>query len=355
MITIIFTYRNRDISIVKKSIDTLQNQTSKAFKVVLVNYGSNASNTDLINNLITKYAFISIINCKTSKALWCKSRAVNIVLKQIETPYCFVADVDMLFHPTFIEKLEAFKKENTVTYFQVGFLTQEESLLNKSFEDYNINFKSNEEATGMTLFNTSDLLSINGFDEFYNGWGSEDTDVHIRLENKGVIVNFYNNKLYMLHQWHPKHYRTKNSLEPYHSYQEQVNNSYLKFTKDSKKTKANLKFAFGEYKESNYQSLKQPTVSYTITNKRAEIKGFIQNVLLQESDVVLQLTVIAGEEFKSLKQKLKKVFGKKTIAFLDMQTVNDLLLETIIYHLRNCPYKFKFNTEKEQIELIIKL
>src|SRR5690606_35891648 len=46
------------------------------------------------------------------------------------------------------------------------------------------------------------------FDEFYHFWGAEDTDVHVRLKNKGLVINFYDQKLLLLHQWHPS-YRSK--------------------------------------------------------------------------------------------------------------------------------------------------
>lgn len=354
MTTIIFTYRNRNITVVKNCLDSLKGQINKEFKVILVNYGSNEMFSRAISNLVSQYNFAKFINCRTQGELWCKSRAINIALKKCKTPYVFIGDVDMLFHPEFIEKLETLKKKQEATYFQVGFLSSVESKEIRSFENYKVSFKSNEEATGMTFFNTKDLLSINGYDEFFKGWGSEDTDVHIRLKNAGIQVNFYNHELLLLHQWHPKKYRTRQSLEPFHSHQEKINHAYLEFSKQSKITKANLKFGFGNYNESDYQALNNPGLELKCKNRRDEIKGLIHNILLNTENKVVKLTIFPDPEYKSVKQVVKKALSKKAIPFLSMQQTNDLLLETLVSQLGNCSYKYRFDQKVKSIELVLK-
>ena len=355
MTTIVLTYRNRDINIVTKCLNSFKHQTNKNFRLVIVNYGSNEKYTTLINETEKQYPFLSIINCKTQGQLWCKSRAINIALRQCETTYFFVGDIDMMYHPEFIEKLNAFKKNETVTYFQVGFLSQEESKLNKDFIDYIINFKSTYEATGMTFFKTVDLKSVKGYDEFYNGWGSEDTDVHIRLKNAGFTVDFFDKEILILHQWHAKHYRTKDSLEPFHSYLEVINYEYLQLTEKSKNILPNTKFDYGLYKDSDYDLLRNPEQSFTLTNKAAQVKAFINSILLKQSNTTIKLSIKEDEECKSIKQLVKGIVGKKTIKFLDMETVNNTLLETIISNLRNSPYHYKYNPRSKTINLTIKL
>ena len=82
-----------------------------------------------------------------------------MVLKHCKTPYFFVGDMDMIYHPNFVETLQKLTKNEEAIYFQVGFLNETESKKNIPFHDYVINFRSNEEATGMTLFNTKVLKS----------------------------------------------------------------------------------------------------------------------------------------------------------------------------------------------------
>lgn len=355
LITIVLTYRDRDLELLENCLNSLRNQTNVNFKVTLVDYGSTGKFKNRLTELVSDFPFVSFIKCKTYQQLWCKSRAVNIALKQCETPYVFVGDIDMVFHPEFMDYLDDLKNEKIATYFQVGFLSELESKTTKDFEDYNIKFKSSSEATGMTLYNTEVLKSINGYDEFYNGWGAEDTDVHVRLLNAGYSLNFYDDKILMLHQWHDKLHRTNKSIAPYHSSLEKINYQYLKFSKESKKVKANTNFSWGVYNELDYLSLDKIDKTFELTNKESEVKAFISNVLLVDKNIVVKVIINKDQDGKSLKQKAKKLLGKKKIKLLKMKTLNNLLLETIILNLRNQPYRFQFNTKKQTISLIIKL
>lgn len=353
MITLVLTYRNRDLRLVENCLNSLKNQTNKVFKVVLVDYGSVANYRNELETLVKNYSFIQLIQCNTNQELWCKSRAINIVLKQCATDYFFVGDIDMIYHSKFVETLKTIKKD-AITYFQVGFLNEEESKKEQEFSEYAINFKSTEEATGMTLYSTAILKSINGYDEFYNGWGSEDTDVHIRLKNAGHTVNFYKDQVLMLHQWHPKQYRSKNNLAPFHSDLEQINARYLVFVEQSKKVKANTKFNWGVYKDSDYETLKNIEKDYSISNKKAEVLAFINAILLTEQGV-LKVTITQHEAYKSIKETLKKIIRKKTIAFLNLEDINNIILSCVINQLRTSAYQYQYNKVKKTITLIIKL
>lgn len=355
MTTVVLTYRNREINNIDKCLNSLSIQSTKDFNVVLVNYGSSLEYSNSLSECVKKHEFVHLINCDVQQQLWNKCRAINIALKQCNTSHFFVGDVDMIYHPNFIETLNKLKSDANTTYFQVGFLSESESKHDKKFEDYSISFKSDEGATGMTFFKTDVLKSINGFDEFYHGWGSEDTDVHKRLINAEFKVDFYDKEVLMLHQWHTKLYRTKDSLEPFHTYLEQINHEYLKLTDKLNKTKANSNFDFGVYNQDNYADLDRIENCYYITNKAAEVKAMLYNVLTVQKNKVIQIIVKPNPEYKSFKQFVKRKVGKKTINFLDMDTVNNTLLEAIITKLRNCPYKFQYNQKQKIINLTIKL
>lgn len=355
MITITLTYRDRDLGIVKKCLDSLLAQTLTDFKVILVDYGSKTSFAKPLKALVSNYSFVKLISCSVKGQLWNKSRAINIALKKCLTPYIFIGDIDMIYHQDFINELNHIKNEKIATYFKVGFLNKAESAVCKKFEAYNIAFKSNKEATGMTLYSTHNLKSINGFDEFYNGWGSEDTDVHIRLQNLGLKINYYDEKILILHQWHHKNYRNKNSKAPFHTGLEQINNAYLELTKKTGKIKVNQNYNWGQYNKMDYETLNKVNQSYLLTNKEDEVKAFIYNVLATITGAVIEVKITKHIDYKSIKQKAKLVFGKKTIKFLEMEVVNNLLLEYIINNLRNCAYRFEYNRKNKTINLRIKL
>ncbi|NUM89286.1 MAG: glycosyltransferase [Bdellovibrionales bacterium] len=47
-----------------------------------------------------------------------------------------------------------------------------------------------------------DMLAINGFDERYEGYGREDTDVELRLQNLGLGIKSAKNLCLQFHLWH---------------------------------------------------------------------------------------------------------------------------------------------------------
>ena len=55
----------------------------------------------------------------------------------------------------------------------------------------------------------SDLITINGFDESYTGWGYEDSDLVIRLIRSGVKHKSGRFATTVLHLWHPENSRSQ--------------------------------------------------------------------------------------------------------------------------------------------------
>lgn len=356
MITLVLTNRNRDLQIVKKCLDSLEVQSNLSFKVFLVDYGSEEMYLASLIKLVHGYGFVKFISCPVEKQLWNKSRAINIALQECDSDYFFVADIDMIFHSGFIEKVDQIKDRNEIFYFQVGFLDEEESKKNKSFKDYKIKHLSSKEATGMTLYPTSLLKSINGFDEFYHGWGAEDTDVHVRLRNKNVKVNFYNEEIFILHQWHPKSYRSKDSLEPFHSNLERINHHYIRQIQNTGAIKANSHFKWGILPlQDHYVSLNEPTYTISITNDKNDIEAFVSGTLLNLKDLVINVNIVKHPSYKTIKNELKKIAGKKHYKFLSFDAINDSILLRIVSCLRNQPYQYKYSKTEEIINLKIKL
>lgn len=53
------------------------------------------------------------------------------------------------------------------------------------------------------------LISVNGFDESFTGWGFEDSDIGIRLINLGLRIKSLRFAAPVLHLWHPEEPRDK--------------------------------------------------------------------------------------------------------------------------------------------------
>ncbi len=353
MITLVLTNRNRSLRIVKKCLDSLRNQSINDFKCIIVDYGSDKDYIADFQKVIVTFPGISFINCPVSGQLWNKSRAINIALKQCDTPYFLVGDIDLMFHPNFLKIATENTSEN-VLYFKYGFLSADESLEVKNFKDYKIDFEGNEGVTGTTLFQTKILKKVNGYDEFYHGWGAEDTDIHMRLKSLGVEVNFYDENILVKHQWHPKAYRSKRSTSPFHSNLERVNHNYMQMTINSKITVANSNLDWGIIpNESYYNKLEEePDFEISILPIDVEFSALLSQFKNFNNKVVKVHINKANSKDKAY-QGLKKRLKKKYFNYLDLEIINSLLLEEIIKNYRNEAYTYNYNREAGNINLTI--
>ncbi|MBF4465651.1 glycosyltransferase family 2 protein [Flavobacterium sp. LC2016-12] len=354
MITIVLTNRNRNLKTIKNCFESLYRQSNQEFELFFVDYGSNENYIFNLKQLLQEYPKVNAVLCPVSGQLWNKCRAINIALKKCRSPYFFVGDIDMIFHPDFVKELYIIKNEEKVTYFQVGFLSKQEASLNKDFNNAIIAFKSKKEATGMSFYPTEILKKINGYNEFYHGWGAEDTDVHIRLRNLGITVDFYDKYIFIKHQWHPKTYRTRLSQEPFHFNLEKINHSYIKLSENTQQTLTNLKNQWGVLPDPNEYNILSGTPDFTI-DLLPEIAA-VNACLAQLKNFEKKLISVAVKDVENankIKQLTKKALGKKHLQFLSMKNVNDLILNEIVVHYRNLPYHYSFNEAEKTIRLKI--
>ncbi len=57
-VTIVFPFRDRDMQRVKRSLDSLQEQTCNDFIVMFIDYGSNPNLSKEIKALVIHYSFV---------------------------------------------------------------------------------------------------------------------------------------------------------------------------------------------------------------------------------------------------------------------------------------------------------
>jgi glycosyltransferase involved in cell wall biosynthesis len=356
MITILYTYRNRDLVRIKRTLDSLSNQSSQNFEVLFVDYGSQKKLAYEVEQLIKGYAFARYEYLFTELQPWNKAKALNYAIKKLDTDYCFAADVDMIFHPKFISILESKRCSNKIAYFQVGFLNKEESVKEIAFDEYKINFKSNEEATGMTLFPLAALYLINGYDEFFHFWGSEDTDIQNRLRNAGFEIEYCNDEVLLLHQWH-KNYRSRETkklnTELQLSRTVEMNHLHLQTNLANKITQVNL-FGWGKIiNENEFIELKKET-PIAITSKKAQIDYFLFNELPIIKGKIVSFTFIEDPMISEFKYKVKKMMGKKVPEFYSLKEVNDMVLLHVISFYHRFSYIYSINSDLKSITFSIK-
>lgn len=356
MISVVLTNRDRDLKIVGKCLKSLSLQSDKDFKVLLVDYGSTIDYVNALKEFIKEFTFLELIICPVKGQLWNKSRAINIALRRTTSPYFLVGDIDLMFHPDFIKIAKGLANPKEIHYFQYGFLTKEETLQDKDFISCKVDFAGNEGVTGTTLFPTEVLMQLHGYDEFYHGWGAEDTDIHIRFKNLGFPVFFHDEKILVKHQWHPKAYRSTKSTNPFHSTLEKINQSYMQFTDQSKRTKVNIQKEWGrEPFEGDYVSLLKNVSDHKFEVIADEIS--ITALLMQLRNFENEIVEVIIKEIsikERFKQNLKKILRKKYRNYLDFQVINDKILEEIISFYSNHAYIYSFDQEKKIIQLKIK-
>lgn len=353
MLTIVLTYRNRDLTIVKRCLDSLSRQCDIDFEVFLVDYGSDNDYKIQFQILSEKYSFVNHQYVDTCGQLWNKSRAINIALKQCTSQLFCVADIDLLFHPEFVKKSIELYNQFGILYFQTGFLDQLTTQKWDKFMEAEVAFVSESEVTGITVYETEVLKSINGYDEFYHGWGAEDTDVHLRLKNGGYNVYFYQEEILVKHQWHPKAYRSKNSSAPFHTTLEKINHAYMLMQNSNKVTVANSGCEWGILPlETQVNALNYPEYSFHLTTVKDKFDAFLMGIfpsLNQSTKVIIKEDIMVSE----FKNKIKKILKKKYIAIYTIEEANNLLLGRLISDYRLSSYNYHIDWSKKEITLTI--
>ena len=330
MISIIYPYRNRDLKRIKRSLESLKNQTFQEFEIYFVDYGSEPEISVKVQELINDYSSINYVYHATRFQPWNKSRALNSVIKNLKTDFCFVADVDMIFHPGFVKVATQLQEATKSIYFKVSFSESEDDLDKLKPEDLNSYRHSDHNATGLTMFSVEDLKSVRGFNEFYHLWGAEDTDVHVRLRNAGFKVDFYEKEILMLHQWHQT-YRLSEKNHLTNDFQikniVQLNHQHLKFAEQHGVTKINNESWGKVMTNQQEEDLLNSPVDFNLNDEKRVFENLIYGILPEQSDKIFKFKISESIKDKSIKQQLKKLAGKRVEEFYTLKEINELGIE----------------------------
>lgn len=356
-LTFIYPYRNRGLERIKNSLDSLQNQSVSDFEVYFVDYGSEDKKAKMAELVCEEFSFVTYKFYATQFQPWNKSKALNSVIKYLNTDYCFVADVDMIFHPQFVEKALKLQVKNKTVYFQVGFLEHDETVKEKNFSSYK-NFRlSNNEATGLSMFPVNILKKLRGFDEFYHFWGAEDTDMHVRIKNAGDEVEYYDEEVLMLHQWHPSYRSTeisKLSRELQISKIVQLNQQHLKYTIEHKTISVNHQNWGEVITLEELNELEKAPVKFVLDNEKRKIDHFLYVLMPEATNGILKITIRIDPFQNSPKFRFKKVMGKKVPEYYTLKQINDKVLLHIISFYRNKAYIYKISEDLKTIEVALR-
>ncbi|TDN89162.1 galactosyltransferase-like protein [Salegentibacter sp. 24] len=359
MISIIYANRNRDIKRIKDSLDSLASQNSKNFKVIFVDYGSRK---DLVNDLkmiVQKYEFTIFFNLEVSQLLWNKSKALNYGINHVDTPFTFIADTDLIFHPNTISYLQSLEVGEKFFLFRLGYLSQAQSK--------NVGIKDFEElepsrfgkVNGMVLASTKSLRKVNGLDEFFHFYGAEDEDLFARLENAGYKREMNKAKIFY-HNWHRTFSSSKDKLltgNPRVENIMRVNQRHYQRNRERGILQPIGQDGMGQVLDpALVKALSNPGKTFKIFNILAHVEHFLREELPSHSaGEIVKVEFVEDSYYSSLKYKLKKILGKQTQPYCSMKEVNDLVLKEILYNYRNHNYSFEIKTNLKSIVFCIQL
>ncbi|MDT8415696.1 MAG: glycosyltransferase [Flavobacteriaceae bacterium] len=357
-ITILYAYRNRDAERVRLSLQSLQQQSLAQLEVVFVDYGSDAAYASATKAVVEGFDFAAYYYIAHPGLLWNKSKALNYGIKQAKTDFVFIADVDIIFHP---QTLSLFCKitDNQKAYlFNLSYLTPKETyetIEKQPFEALKV--KHTGKVNGMVLVSKKALEEVQGLDEFYHFYGSEDVDLFARLEQSGQKLS-HRDELFFKHQWHVI-YNTYNdskiSKTPRLFNVKRLNQQHYFWQKTQKCIQPRLKPANTYYKPDDLERLQRPSVALKLPNILAIVEHFLAVELPGYSDTIISVQFYEDPYYRSLKHSIKQLLGKQTQPYCSMKQVNDMILRSIVFHYPHHNYSYTVSDDLKTLHWVIEV
>ena len=204
-LSIVITFRDRDVIRLERCLRSLARQSVDEFAVILVDYGSRLGIDEAVQRLAERFPFCSYIYSDTRGHIWNKSKALNIGIRRANSSYVLTTDADMIFARNFIETVLSHASPNRVLCCYPFHLPSDFRDW-ENVEDYQVNlYASRRSLGGCQCVPTAVAHDIRGFDEYYHYWGKEDLDYKFRLDAVGLEEVWLNEHTQMHHQWHPRY------------------------------------------------------------------------------------------------------------------------------------------------------
>jgi hypothetical protein len=267
--------------------------------------------------------------------------------------------VDLIFHPETVTLFNKLAVEDKFFLFKLGYLDRTESgklTKNYNFEDLDPNRFG--EVNGMILAPTIAFLGVNGLDEFFHFYGSEDEDLFARLENSGYKREV-NNEAYFYHNWHQSFAGSEDEIitgNPRVKNIMRINQRHFLRNREKGIIKPRRQAEMGKVigKEES-DLLQKPTKTVKIYNILSHVEHFLGEELPSYTGEIIKVEFVEDSYFHTLKHKVKKLIGKQTQPYCSLKEVNDMVLKEILFKYRDANYSFKISGDLKSIIFCIKL
>lgn len=222
-------------------LESLARQTYKRFEIVICEDDESELTVRIIQAFLKKHSQMQVKHVTQSNQGFRKCRILNRGIMQASGALLVFLDGDCVVHPDFIrdhatqyepgyylagrriDLEESFTKQLTLESVETGVFdrlnlhwitarlkSQSDKLhrtvrISSSFLRRVLGLNTVTDLKGCNFsVSKNDLLAINGFDESYEGYGREDTDVELRLQNLGLKIKSLRGLALQFHLWHPR-------------------------------------------------------------------------------------------------------------------------------------------------------
>lgn len=219
----------------------LAHQSIKLFEVLLCDDGSNADTREVVSQIQTEHPTLKLEHLWQPQEGFRKCRILNEGIRRSRGNYLIFLDGDCVPHPKFIEDhLENSESGHYLAGRRIELSKKlTESLLNEGwnprfFSGWSLRLAMDdwfgesthshrsrrlenkwlrkylglEKVVDLKGCNFSvakdDIIKINGFDESFQGYGREDTDVELRLQHLGLRIKSLKGLAVQYHLWHER-------------------------------------------------------------------------------------------------------------------------------------------------------
>lgn len=209
---------------------------------IVVDFGSNPP-------IQTNHKFVNIIHVNDS-SMFHKARALNIGIRKSTSKFVCITDTDQIFQRNFFEQVKTVLTANTSAFVMCKTYTLRSIPANITPDTVQSNYDellTLAKASGIALHgegccngvSRAWVTSVGGFDEYYKGFGAEDSDLMLRAHWSKMPRIWINDRTTMIHLPHEKcgEYYEKSVFDK--------NKNYFLSKKKSKKITANDKKQWG--------------------------------------------------------------------------------------------------------------
>jgi len=223
--SLIITTYNRPKALHIVLLSVLQ-QTKLPDEIIIADDGSTQETRDLILSLKDKFP-IPLHHSWQEDTGFRLSASRNKAIALSKSDYIILIDGDMLLQKNYIEDHIKIIQKNTmyissrvflneqktkeieesqnitITYWDKQIQKNRHNQLRLNFLKYLLpKIKTFDKAKGYMAFWKQDCITVNGFDETYEGWGREDSDFMMRMIHSGIKAYKIKGKCISYHLYH---------------------------------------------------------------------------------------------------------------------------------------------------------